>query len=1105
MKSFSSSQNNFQSSINNLIQNFYIIGYSPNDFFNYNEQDKSGIFADIFKERIEDIPILKPKIITKFPNINTINTISDDIILNHCFPDEILKIFTFKKSKDDNYPKTFFQFTLENIPQNYQNDDKKFYTKIYFSCLEVGESLSKYFDYKNEIINLFKNKGINLENEKEKIKSDEKFSHFMIPKVLCFASVLPYYNELRLLLKNIYEYYLSRKDFSSLPLEKIIEKIILTTPIPLKPEEELLINFDISSFKEKIHFPICNINEININYNADMPLNDIFKYFSIDDIIRIFKYIIFEIPLLFFSNDKSILSLFIDTFLTVLSPFKYVLPHVSILPKKCYGLINSEPTFIFGINEQYDENFFVKNNIELDKIIVVVSIQVDKIKKIATVKLEDKMHDSQNMKKYIIERRGFSKKSSDYIYIDKNKIAKINVDIPNIHKKILYEGINKYISFMKKRSIFSKKETPPKDLTYKIQKIFYKFFVNILGGYTEYLSKSPSFYTNPKNIGENMYFKNDRSFLKEVFIIEDFISKVQKDFMGFYYIFFNTKLFINFFHERFYNNNIINQLSLKQFDQLTFLKNNNESRKKKENKTLYENFQKDISDKIKIDKKYEINLTDDNTSSNKDILSLAADEVKNQDILLNYGQLIKLKSQKDKNEKIDIKYCIFPKLMFEYLDNKNNKLTFLNNNYISNFKSICLSKKEEIEKLRPYAFYEKIFEIIDFTDGEKKYEVTQIIYINYIWLILLSCSLWYCEPEEKKYRLDKLFEIINKMENFEEYVLNILYINLYKYGDKFHFIKLYILYGKVIRYVNYYFLYLLIDKVKEKDYDLIENKEENKEENTEENKEEKNKEIEQNDLILTKRYLIKLSNEFIKKRKKRLSKSSFKQEDNEEIIFLTEQLCQKCNKKSDIKPLEIINNKTNLIDENYKYICPLCKAENQDIIIKYQMSLSNYLNKEAFISEIGEFKMLTQYKLYKDLKQYLSEVNDTKLDINNIFDIKEKINLINIIFYFSLFKLSFDFLFPYVEKLSSKNLNFENMENQKSINKEKDIKEPIKITYKEKDDEVTFVNRKFNLISPKYNLKKKKSFLGIEYGTVFIETETSFTIKNSKKTVKKKK
>jgi len=62
-------------------------------------------------------------------------------------------------------------------------------------------------------------------------------------------------------------------------------------------------------------------------------------------------------------------------------------------------------------------------------------------------------------------------------------------------------------------------------------------------------------------------------------------------------------------------------------------------------------------------------------------------------------------------------------------------------------------------------------------------------------------------------------------------------------------------------------------------------------------------------------------------------------------------------------------------------------------------------------------------------------------------------------------------------------------------NKEKEIKEPIKITIKEKNDEVTFLNRNFNLIA---------LFLGIEYRTKFIETETSFTIKNSKKTVNKK-
>ena len=120
----------------------------------------------------------------------------------------------------------------------------------------------------------------------------------MIPKVLCFASVLPFYNELSLLLKSIYDYYLSKKDFSSLPLEKIIEKIIIKTQIPLKIGTELSINFKTSNYKEKIIFPLCNINEINIKYYNNMSLVDIFKYFTSDDIIRIFKYIIYEIPLL---------------------------------------------------------------------------------------------------------------------------------------------------------------------------------------------------------------------------------------------------------------------------------------------------------------------------------------------------------------------------------------------------------------------------------------------------------------------------------------------------------------------------------------------------------------------------------------------------------------------------------------------------------------------------------------------------------------------------------------------------------------------------------------------------------------------------------------
>ena len=110
-----------QSSKNNLIQNFYIIGFSLNDFFVVNQKEKTGEFIDIFKEKIEDIPKLTPKIITKFPNIkNSINTISDDLVVDHCFPNGYLKIF--KNVKGENEP-NFYQFELDNIPQNYQNEE----------------------------------------------------------------------------------------------------------------------------------------------------------------------------------------------------------------------------------------------------------------------------------------------------------------------------------------------------------------------------------------------------------------------------------------------------------------------------------------------------------------------------------------------------------------------------------------------------------------------------------------------------------------------------------------------------------------------------------------------------------------------------------------------------------------------------------------------------------------------------------------------------------------------------------------------------------------------------------------------------------------------
>ena len=157
-----------------------------------------------------------------------------------------------------------------------------------------------------------------------------------------------------------------------------------------------------------------------------------------------------------------------------------------------------------------------------------------------------------------------------------------------------------------------------------------------------------------------------------------------------------------------------------------------------------------------------------------------------------------------------------------------------------------------------------------------------------------------------------------------------------------------------------------------------------------------------------------------------------------------------------------------------------CKTEEEkEIKIKYQILLTNYEKKHSFLIKQGEFLFCTPYKLYMDLKNYLIDGNKDKIDVENIFALENKINLMNIFFYFSLLNLPFDFMLPHADsKTTEKNNN-------------KDT--PIIFSFA--DD---FTIRKFNGLVPLYNPKKK----------LFkrTTTELSFTVKsNNKKTFNKNK
>ena len=369
--------------------------------------------------------------------------------------------------------------------------------------------------------------------------------------------------------------------------------------------------------------------------------------------------------------------------------------------------------------------------------------------------------------------------------------------------------------------------------------------------------------------------------------------------------------------------------------------------------------------------------------------------------------------------------------------------------------------------------YEEIIgKLKETNNSQENFEIKYISYIHFSWLILLGCSLWYCEPIERNIRINKIFELLNKLEYVEEKVLLFLFINIYRYGNKYQFIKMHKINLKFVGYSNYFLLNLLYNKLKEKE-------EENEPEEEQiitistDKKEEAEEEEKDDEYSLKKRYLIDMSGKLIKdflskntpkyqRRKTNESTNIVISQDKEEIVFSTEQFCQKCGNVINIVPDDLIKNKVQPNEEFFKYKCEKCQGVENEVIIKYHILLSNFQKKEAIVMGEGEYKLNTPYKFYENIKNYFQKRKNYQLNIENIFNEKE-LNLPNIIFYFSIINLSFDFLLPY--KKENEELNKKTKE-EKKVNESEFV--PIKINY-DNDD----VYRRFNDLLPLYTPRRR--------------------------------
>ena len=517
------SEKKFFEDDNNYIDYFMEIGVKP-DIFKFNFLYEANTPEEISEN-------LTPQIICKFPISDKRNIVIENVMVNQVFP----KGFKVIESETQPNP-DFYCVVLDN--QLYS----AIYTRKYLACLVIYESVDKYkklyekFKYEDNKFMLVlrstmrtsrpKSMSIDIDDNpnKNNNNNNEKIKNWYIPKCLCIVSVHHYIAKYQEILNTIYDLILSN-NYPSLFLDHIIEKLIVETPRIPRGHKRFILRFpnkDIEISEKKMN----ELPSVNIN------LCRTFDILSIDNVIEIFKYLLYETKLIFFSENLFDLTNTILSFLSLLNPFKYQFQIVSVLSKDLYNYAETISPFIFGINEKYSENFFTKNKISIeDTTICVVDIDNNNYYIIAPGgKIDYK--DYPEMPKKL--KKKFEEKLKKNAANGSNSNSSSNNSINTV--------ISGDINYQRSTSLnFKKKNSIENDINYRneqYQLIFYKIMINILKDYPKYLSKD---YSVSKDISMS---------IKDMIDLKSYINSFNSSEKYFYQRIFNSQMFMEFIYKR---------------------------------------------------------------------------------------------------------------------------------------------------------------------------------------------------------------------------------------------------------------------------------------------------------------------------------------------------------------------------------------------------------------------------------------------------------------------------------------------------------------------------------------------------------------------------
>ena len=938
---------------NNFIDYFVEVGVKPEIF-------KNNYLYD--SESINDInDKIVPQIITKFPRIDKKYIVIESTLIQQIFPHGFNAVEVEEKPDPE-----FYSIILDN-----QMFSAK-YTHKYFACLLIYENIKDYAKLNEKYKmsdSLFKNI-MNSKSKKEiKVNENEKkYKNYYIPKCLAIVSVHPTFNKFEEILRALYDLVLSNK-YNNLYIDRIIEKMIVETPKLPRGYKKIYLklpNKTIDLTEKKMNdYPSINIK-----------LSKLFGTLKLANIIEIFRYLLFETKMIFFSSKLYDLTNTIMSILSLITPFKYQFQVVSVLPKELYHFIETISPYIFGINEAYDENFMKKNNITLeDTTIFIVDIDQDK--------------------HYIISTDEKSK-NEDFPDFPKQLKDKIEKD----YNSYIQELISKARDNVSIKNIIHYKKSDSKDVkedSEMYQSIFFNFMIFLLKDYPKFLSKD---YGVSKDISMQV---------KDMIDTNAYLNSLNVTDRDFYKRIFNTQMFIEFIFKRMMPKDCTEKVEILFFEEKINEKMNSKKlfgkSKIKEQNILLSSKEYDYDPQsIIIDCASEIGITHtvlENITKNKNL----------QKDFLNKGYDIELD---EKSNVMYFKYHIFPSLLSDQLFSFNYHYYSIPKQYYKQIDSIntTIVNKSHLK------FSNKAL---------KMSEVGNDLYLCY--LILWSITLWYTDTWEREFRFLKMIEVLEKVEGHEIEIFELIFKAIVNYcNDK----DTVLLYKKFI-HLNLnptWSIFSLVSKIIKKKSN-VKNKKELLSQQT------KFKDLKSNSNIIlnkTTNEMEKFRSRTLKTRKVDDNILS------EDVIFYAYGQCKFCNEYLSLvnlcSDLNQIKTKTEGGKDYFK--CPNHpKGNNNEFVhlklgINFGVELYNQkikINRQSTSSNFV-IELLSPSTIKKQLLKIAKDLGDKKFDVE-MFKKNHKELFWNAVWFFELNNMDISFMLPY----SYESCNFVNDDKSDKIKK----------------------------------------------------------------------